>query len=339
MTLTIIPNPEIIKCISSIKDGIKILKDIDIDYDNEITFQKIQSCYFYEPSIRRSKYIAAFDLDWTLTYNEKHLFAKDIDDIQILPNRREMLVNIIKNGYNLCIFTNQYAKSKSDKEKKCLRIKEFLNKIKLPIFTYIATEKDSYRKPDIGMWNLFKKEIHLEKIIFVGDALGRPQDFSDSDLIFGRNINSFTDIYSPEDFFKPSIVPSFLPLKEIVIFVGAPGSGKSSYYSKYLADHIHLEQDKIGSRPKLLKQLVKSLKTNISIVIDSTNPSQENREEYYKLAIENGYSIKVLYFVRNGTGFNKLREKPVPTIAYHIFYKKLNPPTYLNTPGELFYIV
>lgn len=334
----IIPNPEIINCISSIENGTKILKDIEIIYQTDIVFQKKDSCYFYEPNVRRSSYVAAFDLDWTLSYNEKHLFPKEIDDIQILPGRRDMLVNLIKNGYNLCIFTNQYAKSKADKEKKYLRVKHFLDEIKLPIFTYIATEKDLYRKPDTEMWNLFKKDVHIEKIIFVGDALGRPQDFSDSDLNFAKNIDDSVQIYTPEEFFEPSIVPSFSPSKELVVFVGPPGSGKSTYYSKYLSDHVHIEQDKIGSRLKVLKELTKSLKTDVSIVIDSTNPSQENREEYYNLAEENGYSIKVLYFVRNGTGFNKLRDKPVPTIAYHIFYKKLVPPTVSNTPGDVFYV-
>jgi bifunctional polynucleotide phosphatase/kinase len=204
---------------------------------------------------------------------------------------------------------------------------------------YIATGKDQYRKPDIEMWNLFISTHPVKKLIFVGDALGRPQDFSDSDVIFGKNISTLTEIYTPEDFFGQSEVPKFILLKELVIFVGAAGTGKSSYYKNNLYDHIHIEQDKIGSRAKVFKELTKSLNTGKSIVIDSTNPSLEGREEYYKLAKDYNYTIKVLYFVKNGTGFNKLRPKPVPTIAYHIFYKKLDPPTVENTPGELFYII
>lgn len=103
----------------------------------------------------------------------------------------------------------------------------------------------------------------------------------------------------------------------MIVFVGMPGSGKSSYYQKNLQEHIHIEQDKIGSRAKLLKELDKSLLTGKSIVIDATNPVQENRLEYYEKAQKFGYNIKVLYFLKNGTGFNKLREKPVPDIVYH----------------------
>jgi hypothetical protein len=40
----------------------------------------------------------------------------------------------------------------------------------------------------------------------------------------------------------------------------------------------------------------------------------------------------------NGTGFNKLREKPVPDIVYHVYFKKLEPPNNENTPGEIIYI-
>jgi len=141
------------------------------------------------------------------------------------------------------------------------------------------------------MWNLFKKDREIKNVIFVGDALGRPQDFSDSDKIFGEKINA--DIKSPEDFFGKSEIPLFKNEKELIVFVGMPGSGKSTFYYTNLKDHIHIEQDKIGSRPKLLKELDKSLTTGKSIVIDSTNPIQENRLEYYEKAKKHNYNIKL----------------------------------------------
>ena len=117
-----------------------------------------------------------------------------------------------------------------------------------------------------------------------------------------------------------------------------PGSGKSTYYHKNLKELIHVEQDKIGTRKQLLKKLDISLLSGTSIVIDCTNPSQENRLEYYEKAKKHSYKIKVLYFLVNGTGFNKLRDKPVPDIVYHIYFKKLEPPNEENTPGGIFYV-
>ena len=335
-----IPNPTFINCINNIKNGQIVLEKLNIIYDKPITLKKYESVFYYEPNIKKFDYIAAFDLDWTLTYNEKHLFPSDIDDIKIFPNRRKKLENILKLGYNIVIFTNQSGKSKDEIEKKVERVKTFIKELKLPIFVYISTKKDNYRKPNIDMWNLFVKDRIIKNIIFVGDALGRPQDFADSDKIFGQNIKA-NKIYSPEDFFGHAPIPLFKKYKEIVIFVGMPGSGKNTYYNKYLTDHIIIEQDILKTRPKVLKELDRSLQTGNSIVINSTNSLQKDRMEYYEKALKYNYNIKVLYFIINGAGFNKLREKPVSTIVYHKYFKNLReggPPTNENTPGELFYV-
>jgi len=335
-----IPNPTFIKCINNIKNGPIILDKLNIIYDKPIIFKNHESVFYYEPEIKKFDYVAAFDLDWTLTYNEKHLFPSDIDDIKIFPNRRKKLEDILKLGYTIAIFTNQSGKSKDEIEKKVERIKTFIKELKLPIFVYISTKKDNYRKPNIGMWNLFVKDIIIKNIIFVGDALGRPQDFADSDKIFAENIKA-NKIYSPEEFFGHAPIPLFKKNKELVVFVGMPGSGKSTYYKNYLTDHINIEQDILKTRPKIMKELDKALKSGESIVINSTNSSQEKRQEYYEKALKDNYNIKVLYFLVDGRGFNNLREKPVSTIVYHKYFKNLReggPPTIENTPGELFYI-
>ena len=325
-------------CIENIPNGFEILENIKIIFNNiNISFVKKDSVFYYIPNIKTFKYIASFDLDWTLTYNEKHLFPKNEDDIFIIPERREVLVNLIKRGYTLCIFTNQYAVSVEEKQKKIIRVSTFLKKIQLPIFTFISTEKDNYRKPNIDMFNLFKQLIgNVDLIFYSGDALGRPQDFSDSDRVFSENIRA--ELITPEELFPTSPIPQFLPINELVIFIGMPGSGKTAYYNNYLTDHIHINQDTLGSKKKVLKMFYTMIKTGRSIVIDGTNPSQEDREIFYKYAIDNNYKIKVLYFIKNGTGWNKLRPKPIPNITYHIFFKKLVPPTILNTPGKIYYI-
>jgi bifunctional polynucleotide phosphatase/kinase len=331
-------NPVFMKCINNIKDGPKVLDKLNIVYENSVNFKKHDTVFYYEPGIKKFDYVAVFDLDWTLTYNEQHLFPREIDDIKIFPNRRKKLEDIIKLGYTIVIFTNQYAKSKAEKQKKVDRITTFIKELKLPVFVYISTEKDDYRKPNIGMWNLFMKDIpNVKNSIFVGDALGRPEDFSDSDKVFAENIKTMY-IYSPEYFFGSAPIPSFKKYKELIVFVGMPGCGKNTYYNKYLSDHVSIEQDVLKNRKKMLEELDKSLKTGNSIVINSTNPLQENRLEYYKKALKYDYNIKVLYFLVNGTGFNKLREKPISSIVYHIYFKNLEPPTYENTPGEVFYV-
>ena len=58
-----------------------------------------------------------------------------------------------------------------------------------------------------------------------------------------------------------------------------------------------------------------------------TNPTKEIREKYIKPAKRVGYSITLLYFVKAGHNYNDKRPKKVPDVVYHVFFKKLEPPT------------
>lgn len=60
--------------------------------------------------------------------------------------------------------------------------------IGVPIDVFLATSYDKFRKPEIGMWEFLISQyketsnaIEKEMSFFVGDAAGRPRDFSDSD--------------------------------------------------------------------------------------------------------------------------------------------------------------
>ncbi len=88
-------------CIKNIPNGVIVLENIRILYNNNISFTKKDSVFYHIPEIKPFTNIASFDLDWTLSYNEKHLFPKNEDDIFIIPERREVLVKLIKNMYKL----------------------------------------------------------------------------------------------------------------------------------------------------------------------------------------------------------------------------------------------
>lgn len=107
--------------------------------------------------------------------------------------------------YSFCVvvISNQAGISlKTDPKPPKARLAEFkskvsavFNHINIPVSIYVATEKDIYRKPRMGMWKelLEDYDIHLpgdlklQESIFVGDAAGRhastgkPKDFSCSD--------------------------------------------------------------------------------------------------------------------------------------------------------------
>jgi bifunctional polynucleotide phosphatase/kinase len=152
------------------------------------------------------------------------------------------------------------------------------NNLNLPISVYAATERDRFRKPNSGMWGEFLKDhglvpvdVDLKNSIFVGDAGGRKGDFACSDRNFATNVG--IEFKTPEEFFldqpsqpysrsfEPSkyivdLVPEtntpvFKPSKgkEIILFVGTPGAGKSTFYHRYLEPlgYVRINQDILKS--------------------------------------------------------------------------------------------
>jgi bifunctional polynucleotide phosphatase/kinase len=255
-----------------------------------------------------------------------------------MPKRRRKLRKLYGKGYNLIVFTNQFAKSLKEKEKRVSRVKTFIQNIGIPVTVFIATGKDKYRKPECGMWNKFSELFpHACAKYYVGDALGRPQDFSDSDKLFAENCG--VRYIEPEKVFKQK-VPKFETGKQLVVFIGMPGSGKTSFYKKHLKGlgYVHANQDTLKTVAVVKRVTKAAMQEGKPVCLDGTNPALHKRQVFYDLAKTNGYQISIVYFIRDGQGWNKLRTKPVPTIAYHMYFKYLDPPTLENTPGKIYRI-
>lgn len=315
-------NKEVEKCYKKL--GITLGNISDIVIKNDIAFQIKETCVYHIPKNYTPKnYIFAFDLDNTLTYHEKSLYVKYPDDIYVLPNRYQTLQTVFKMGYTIVVFTNQ---STMKAETAIKRMQNFLKQVNLPIYVFAALKKDKYRKPDIGMWNLFleKSKIKPEKIYFSGDALGREFDFADSDKDFGENIAA--KIFTPEEVFgqfDPNTVEK--RKKEVVLFVGAPGTNKSTLYKQKYSDYVHVNKDTQKTKEMSIYKL--ALKNGQNIVVDDTNPTREIRQSFISLAKQLGYKITILYFVKAGHNYNDKRAKKVPAVVYHMFFKKLEVPT------------
>ncbi|KAK6201027.1 polynucleotide kinase 3 phosphatase-domain-containing protein [Scheffersomyces amazonensis] len=177
--------------------------------------------------------IAAFDLDGTLVQTKSgRSFAISSDDWKWWDSPKakssvlEKLDQVIKDKYLIVIFTNQGGvvtnvanKSYNNFVKRVTSVIKSLNAYikneEVPILVYAspkkpAKETDStkhtlMRKPNIGMWKelveyVGNNQIDEDNSFFVGDAAGRPNDFSDSDLMFAKNIG-ITNFKTPEEFF------------------------------------------------------------------------------------------------------------------------------------------
>jgi bifunctional polynucleotide phosphatase/kinase len=76
--------------------------------------------------------------------------------------------------------------------------------------------------------------------------------------------------------------------QSLVLFVGSPASGKSSYYHRYLEDVtalIYLSMDTFTGTPgKFMKQVEMHLSKGNNIIIDNTNGTKKAREKFITLA-------------------------------------------------------
>lgn len=133
---------------------------------------------------------------------------------------------------------------------------------------------------------------------------------------------------------------SDLPTPELIILVGAPGSGKSTYAGKlaneYTDKYIIINQDTLKTRKKCILACEKAVADQKNIIIDNTNPDIATRELYIMAAknelLRNNakYKIKCVYFdipLDVAKSRNKEREKPVPHIAYAMYNKRFVTPT------------
>ncbi|CAJ0751038.1 2260_t:CDS:10 [Entrophospora sp. SA101] len=279
-----------------------------------------------EKNEARSK-IAAFDLDYTLIQVKgSHKYAKDEYDWRWW--------------------------------------KESLN---ISFDIYVATGKDIYRKPRIGIWKYFIETenndlIDLENSFYVGDAAGRIRNWKANapcDCKFAENIG--IKFYTPEEFFdnaqpakysygdfNPKSIPTmdenddvmlFSPSDkplisssnqcEIIINVGLPASGKTTFTKKWLIsknNYIHVNQDILKTKAKCIKASKKynvpircfwfqasealSKHNNIYRALNSNNKIklipevayQSYKSRFIEPKIEEGFQeIRYMNFVFDGT--------------------------------------
>ncbi|KAI0811093.1 PNK3P-domain-containing protein [Irpex lacteus] len=284
--------------------------------------------------------LAAFDLDGCLIESSFKSGKKTKSDIAPSftwwrPAVPKKLKQILDEGYSIVIVTNQNLRGKdgiSNWKKKIPVVASSIPDV--PFHIYAATEKDGYRKPMPGMWyeirRLYEEQgvhIDLDASFFIGDAAGRKGDHSSSDRKWALNVG--IPFMTPEEYFLglkpaeytlpgfnvaslpqnvPHITPTNTPLlpdspdaREIVLFVGYPAMGKSTFYRKHFepAGYIHVNQDTLRTRDKCLQAVEESLQDGKScvVVLDNTNRDKATRKLYIQLARKFKVPIRCVHFI------------------------------------------
>ena len=239
-------------------------------------------------TIPQGKKLAMFDFDWTIVKPvDGRTFPKNADDWTWL--RKSVPKYIYKyycKGYQIVIITNQTKIWKVD------MIKNVCNILNIPIVVLIATKKE-FMKPNTLFFTDNFNTYDKEKSFYVGDAAGRPSDWSCDDIDFAEAIN--VKFKTPEDVFSfDEMVHNHdineMVNHEIVIMVGMPGSGKSTIARNSFPDYKIISGDIYNTPQKMIKEADKYV-NNSSIVFDATNGTIKKRDIYIQYA--NKYNLPI----------------------------------------------
>lgn len=84
---------------------------------------------------------------------------------------------------------------------------------------------------------------------------------------------------------------------EAVILIGAPGSGKSTFYRQHFVDsHVRINLDMLRTRHRERVLLRACLSARIAFVVDNTNVMASERAAYIRPALEQGFEVKGYLF-------------------------------------------
>jgi len=334
---------------------------------------------FANPDSKPSEKVAGFDMDGTLVFPKSGAkFPKNRSDWswwheKVVPR----LQQLHKDGLKVVIITNQAGISKGHQAQNDItgKILDLQAALGFPIQALVATADDVYRKPSDALWKYFVANMNggvkpdLSKSMHIGDAAGRDKgwkagmkaDFSCGDRKFAHNIG--VKFETPEEFFlgeapvafdwdgvDPKAIQSAAALtddrkplhstsQEVIVLVGFPAAGKSTFTRKHLVPHgyVHVNQDTLKTKEKCFKLCRESVQAGKSVVIDNTNGDASVRAEYIQIAKDKGIPCRCFHIqtpeeVTNHLNYFRERYSKgeaahVPRIGYAVFKKKFTPPT------------
>ena len=130
--------------------------------------------------------------------------------------------------------------------------------------------------------------------------------------------------------------------KTLVVMMGVQGSGKSTFYARYLAeDYVRVNLDTLKTRNRERLLIEECMAFGQSFAVDNTNPTRVDRERYIPAARECGYRV-IGYVMRTGVENclhrNSEREGKarVPDVAIYATARKLEWPSYEEGFDELY---
>ena len=282
-----------------------------------------------EPNLKSNK-LAIFDIDWTVIKpkNGKTFPDDEHDWVWLRKSVPETLENYSKT-HQLVFLTDQ------SKPWKLNMIQQMIIILNLKAVVLIAMTK-KYKKGNPELFLSVFPHYDKKKCFMVGDA-GGAKDWSCVDKDFADNID--VKFNKPEEIFPFDEIKEIegdfenKEEKEVVIMIGMPGSGKSSFCKKHLPNYKLICGDIFKTQPKMIKESKKYIK-NHSIIFDGTNGTSKKRKIYIDFAHENNRKVKCIWMntpIEQCIEQIKKRKTEgghyVPKVALYAYQKYFNIPT------------
>lgn len=313
-----------------------------------------------------------FDIDYTIikTKSGKVFPVNKFDWTWLNNNIPTILCNISSNNLIGFISNQKGLKTKQSIDDWIYKMNDIISKINKKSIIHLifaSIKDDGYRKPMIKSWNFIKDKLFKfkidelqknNKIYYIGDALGRETDHSDTDIKYA--INCKFKIKSPESFFKFNKINNIGSItyptlnyfkineqellfniifekinkeinnknKIIIILIGFPASGKS-FFRKILLAKFNIfkyyNSDDINNKINDDKLIINNI--NFSYIInDNTNLDNKkiniylkNFLNYKKIGIFFNYDIEICQHLN----YMRMYWFDYPLIST-VIYRKLN---------------
>lgn len=269
--------------------------------------------------------VYGFDLDSTLveTKTGKTFPTGRTDWKWLYPEVPSMLKTLHAEGKRIVVFSNQSQIGKKGwNEAAASQIRGKLDDIAadlgVPLWAFVATKDDQYRKPSTGMWDFLAETVQpgspldRSKCVYVGDAAGRQagwmpgrkKDFACSDRKFAHNVG--VTFKTPEEFFLKAAPAPFVwdginpdaltalsatanvatkdfhkATQEMVVFCGLPAAGKTTFAKRHFVPqgYVHVNRDTLKTPKKCLEVAAATLAAGQSVVIDNTMPKFQSDDK------------------------------------------------------------
>ncbi len=132
---------------------------------------------------------------------------------------------------------------------------------------------------------------------------------------------------------------------QAIIFIGVPGSGKSTFYKEHFFDtHMRISMDLLNTRNKELKLMAYARAVQQKVVIDNTNPTISERKRYIDWFKEKKYDVIAYFFepdFERSLHWNNQRmgKKRVTEVGIKSVFKKLERPTLTEGFDRLYTVI